>query len=189
MNFIVLWTSEYRNEKLHSGVVHNFQMRSLLSCSALHLHLIVVGTNLLLKVDCTTGRGKLFVLIYHWIFIVCRENLFKRRTQRSWVRFPALPDFLRNSGSGTGSWGKLSSYLEEIVAAPVKKTETNDRGDRCADHATLSIRIIWHYFANKRRSLGRHSSLADQTHGVFFFFAYLNMITKYWREEPVLINL
>jgi hypothetical protein len=23
--------------------------------------------------------------------------------QRSWVRFPALPDFLRNSGSGTGS--------------------------------------------------------------------------------------
>jgi hypothetical protein len=23
--------------------------------------------------------------------------------QRSWVRFPALPDFLRSSGSGTGS--------------------------------------------------------------------------------------
>jgi hypothetical protein len=23
--------------------------------------------------------------------------------QRSWVRFPALPDFLRGSGSGTGS--------------------------------------------------------------------------------------
>jgi hypothetical protein len=22
----------------------------------------------------------------------------------------------------------------------------------------------WHYFANKRRSLGRHSSLADQSH-------------------------
>jgi hypothetical protein len=28
----------------------------------------------------------------------------------------------------TASW-ELRSYLEEIVAAPVKKTETNDRGD------------------------------------------------------------
>jgi hypothetical protein len=26
-------------------------------------------------------------------------------------------------------WGQLRSYLEEIVVAPVKKTETNDRGD------------------------------------------------------------
>jgi hypothetical protein len=32
-------------------------------------------------------------------------------------------------------------------------------GIRCADHAT-PIRKSWHYFANKRRSLGRHSSLA-----------------------------
>jgi hypothetical protein len=59
--------------------------------------------------------------------------------------------------------------LEEIVAAPVKKTETTTGGIRCADHATLSVRKIWHYFANKRRSLGRHSSLADQSHGGFFY--------------------
>jgi hypothetical protein len=39
---------------------------------------------------------------------------------------------------------------------------------RCADHATPSIRKSWHYFANKRRSLGRHSSLADQS---FFFLS------------------
>jgi hypothetical protein len=60
----------------------------------------------------------------------------------------------------------MRSYLEEIVAAPVKKTETNDRGIRCADHATHSIRKSRHYLANKRRLLGRHSSLADQSHGV-----------------------
>jgi hypothetical protein len=39
------------------------------------------------------------------------------------VRFPALPDFLRSSGSGTGvhsaSSVQLMSYLEEKVAAPV----------------------------------------------------------------------
>jgi hypothetical protein len=44
--------------------------------------------------------------------------------------------------------------LEEIVAAPVKKTENTTGGIRCADHATPSIRKSWHYFSNKRRSVG-----------------------------------
>jgi hypothetical protein len=59
--------------------------------------------------------------------------------------------------------------LEEIVAAPVKKTENTTGGIRCADHATPSIRRSWYYFAKKRRWLGRHSSLADQSHGIFIF--------------------
>jgi hypothetical protein len=33
---------------------------------------------------------------------LCGQN-FWLQIQRSWVRFPALPDFLRSRGSGTGS--------------------------------------------------------------------------------------
>jgi hypothetical protein len=48
---------------------------------------------------------------------------FWLQIQRFWDRFPALPDFLRSSGSGDGvhsaSLGQLRSYLEEKVAAPV----------------------------------------------------------------------
>jgi hypothetical protein len=65
-------------------------------------------------------------------------------------------------------WTKCILYnFLLFIQVTVKTTETNDRGIRCAYHATPSIRNIWHYFVNKRRSLGRHSSLADQSHGVY----------------------
>jgi hypothetical protein len=38
----------------------------------------------------------------------------------------------------------MESYLEEIVAAPVYKTENTALGIRCADHVTPSIRKSWH---------------------------------------------
>jgi hypothetical protein len=68
--------------------------------------------------------------------------------------------------------------LEETVAAPVKKTENTTGGIRCADHATPPIRKSWHYFAKKRRPLGRHSSLADQSHSFFFCAEGISKITK-----------
>jgi len=47
---------------------------------------------------------------------------FWLQIQRSWVRSPALPDFLSSRGSGTGSTQprevKLRSYLNKEVAAP-----------------------------------------------------------------------
>jgi hypothetical protein len=52
----------------------------------------------------------------------------------------------------------MRSYLNEKVAAPVHKTEINDRGNPLRWPCN-TIRKRW-------RSLGRYSSLADQSHGV-----------------------
>jgi hypothetical protein len=62
--------------------------------------------------------------------------------------------------------------LDRKVAAPVYKIENTAVGIRHADHVAPSIRKkVGTYFADKRRSLGRYSSLADSDHGVFFFNA------------------
>jgi hypothetical protein len=59
--------------------------------------------------------------------------------------------------------------LEEIAAAPVKKTETNDRGGSVAltpQHRLSAKDGITS--PTKRRLLNQHSSIADQSNGVFF---------------------
>jgi hypothetical protein len=77
--------------------------------------------------------------------------------------------------------------LEEIAAAPVKKTENTTGGIRCADHATPSISKSWYYFAKKRRSLGRHGSLADQSHGVFFL-VFFNSVAENTKGMQRMLN-
>jgi hypothetical protein len=68
--------------------------------------------------------------------------------QRSGVPFPALPDFLRSSGSGTGPLS-LVSITEELLepkssGSGSRKPRLRAVGIRCADHATLFIRKSWH---------------------------------------------
>jgi hypothetical protein len=83
----------------------------------------------------------------HWekCFLCCPEivrmvHLAKLPVGRDPEVLGSIPGASRFSEKGrvwngvhSASWGQLRSYLEEIVAAPVKKTETNDRGDplRC----------------------------------------------------------
>jgi hypothetical protein len=63
------------------------------------------------------------------------------------VRFPALPDFLRSSGLERGPLSLINtteSYLEEILATPVYKTQNTAVGIRHADYVALSIHKILH---------------------------------------------
>jgi hypothetical protein len=67
--------------------------------------------------------------------------------QRSLVRFPALPDFLRSSWSGTGS--TQPREYEELLewkssGSGSRKPRLTAVGIRCADHMTPPILKSWH---------------------------------------------
>jgi hypothetical protein len=97
--------------------------------------------------------------------------------QRSRVRFPALPVFLRSSGSWTGSnqprednWG----YISRKLRLRSRKVRLTTVGFRCADHVTPLCAKVGTKFVDKRRSLGRYNSLVDyKPRSLFCFWSQL----------------
>jgi hypothetical protein len=84
--------------------------------------------------------------------------------------FPALPDFLRSSGSGMGStqpreynWGATWKKMQRFRFRKPKLLPWGDPPRWLRDTA-LPAKVVTN-FADKWRSLGRYSSLADWGHG------------------------
>jgi hypothetical protein len=85
--------------------------------------------------------------------------------QSSWLQikrfrvwFPALPHFLRSSGSGTGSTQLLEWKSSGSVS---RKSRLTAVGFRCADDANPLSAKVGTNFADKLWSLSWYSSLAD----------------------------
>jgi hypothetical protein len=85
-----------------------------------------------------------------WLYVAvlsCGQSSWLQ-IQRTRVQFPALPDILRSSRSGTGStqprednWGATWVKRQQL---PSRKSRLTVVGTRCADHATPSIHKSWH---------------------------------------------
>jgi hypothetical protein len=73
------------------------------------------------------------------------------------------------NGVHSASWGQLRSYLEEIIAAPVRKIETNDRGDplRCPSKTLYPQKLA---LLRQQAAVARSAQFASGPKPRSFFF-------------------
>jgi hypothetical protein len=104
----------------------------------------------------------------------CRNQSSWLQTQRSRVRFPALPDFLRSSGSRTGStqsrednWGAISRKYRLWL-------ENRDRGDplRWPRYTLYQQNLALTSLTSCGRSVGI-VRLRTTSHGVYLLFVLM----------------
>jgi hypothetical protein len=86
-------------------------------------------------------------LIQYWQMNYCWWTEFLATDPEVLGSIPGASGFSEQqwvwNGVHSALWGQLRSYLEEIVAAPVKKTETNGRGDPlCWPRNTLYLQKL-----------------------------------------------
>jgi hypothetical protein len=88
--------------------------------------------------------------------LVVRVPVYRSKGPEVRVRFPALPNFLRSTGSGTGA-----TQPREYNWGPTWKKNSCSDGSRDPSRwprATPYQQKIGTNFVNKRQSVGRHSS-------------------------------
>jgi hypothetical protein len=147
VNIFHTFPSVVKVELYQQFCVHASSNASLYAVSVLFFMsaLIIIAKH---KVLLKFGIGNPYKNIFYFLFVLSVGPPLWASGQSSWlqiqmsrVRFPAPPDFLRSSGSGTGSTQPREDNRSYLKGQRLRsrKSKWTAVGIRCVDHATRSI--------------------------------------------------